>query len=401
MKILRILFISILLSFSGFTSSTMAQPSSPAAVQVDDRPPKSSLDGQTTALQAISSFPSTALPLGEELGAATSGLGTMAASYFWCGYNPDHAAMLAGVTEESWSSWISRISGEEEVVVSGQPVTITTRNSYSLFNGTSPAFTYLRETVEDLGYLPTQIEEDPYLLNSLELKNLILTIPGTSNPNEAVILSAHYDSTSSSAVAPGADDNGSGSAALLEAARILQGQSFARTIKLIWFTGEEQGLRGSAAYAADHDLSGVVGVINLDMFAYDNDNDRCFEIHAGTLPQSQEVGTCITQAISAYDLGLSYDFLTSGATNRSDHASFWAKNVGAVEILENYFSNTQVGGCSGIDVNPNYHKSTDTLDKINKSTSLAITKAALFAALAMAEYELQPYYFPFVQKQSE
>lgn len=406
MKTLRLFLICLFLTLSGFSNSSLAQSSisapglsqSPKALEQrsENHPPLPPLlreehapNGGNEIFGVFEAgyrleYPK---PQKDERIIEPSELEMEAASSFWCGYNPDHAALLADVTEESWSSWISRLSGEEEVVVSGQPVTITTRTSSSLFNGTSPAFTYLRETVEGLGYLPTQIEEDPYTYNNLEWKNLILTIPGMSNPNEIVILSAHYDSTSSSATAPGADDNGSGSAALLEAARILKGQSLARTIKLIWFTGEEQGLRGSAAYAADHNLSGVVGVINLDMYAYDNDNDRCFELHVGTLPLSQEVGSCITQAITSYDLGLSYDFLTAGATNRSDHASFWAKNVGAVEILENFFDNYQVNGCNGIDVNPNYHRSTDTLDKINKPTSLAITKAALASAIAMAAYE--------------
>ncbi len=223
MKTLRIFLICLFLTLSGFSNSTLAQPSFPESLGEDGEPPELPKEILTNPIWAIGTSPFSLLPQAIDLESVSSGPGAMASSSFWCGYNPEHAAMLAGVTEETWSSWISRISGEEEVVISGQPVTITTRYSYSLFNGTSPAFTYLRETVEDLGYLPAQIEEDPYIFNSQEWKNLILTIPGTSNPNEIVILSAHYNSISSSAVAPGADDNGSGSAALLEAARILQG----------------------------------------------------------------------------------------------------------------------------------------------------------------------------------
>ncbi|MBE0697328.1 MAG: M20/M25/M40 family metallo-hydrolase, partial [Anaerolineaceae bacterium] len=144
-------------------------------------------------------------------------------------------------------------------MVGGNPVTLTTRNSYALFTGANYAFQYLRETLETW-YPAGQIEEDPYMVGASQWKNLILTIPGTQNPAEVVILSAHYDSRSGNLLsatdpAPGADDNGSGSAALLEAARILHGQTFPRTIRLIWFTGEEQGLYGSSAYVNDHDLS--------------------------------------------------------------------------------------------------------------------------------------------------
>src|SRR4030095_6717854 len=114
-------------------------------------------------------------------------------------------------------------------------------------------------------------------------KNIVLTIPGTS-PNE-VYLTAHFDSIwqtgNSSPAAPAATDNGTGSATVFEAARILRQYRFTRTIKLIWFTGEQQGLFGSAAYVADHSMFNVVGVLTLDLFGYDANNDKCFAIHAG------------------------------------------------------------------------------------------------------------------------
>jgi hypothetical protein len=74
------------------------------------------------------------------------------------------------------------------------------------------------------------------------------------------------------------------------------------------------------------------------------------------------------------------------------------RNIGAVEILENYYSPTGAGGCSGTDSNPFYHSSGDTIDKVNLSTGLAITKAALAAAFSMAGPGPLPYavYIPWV-----
>ena len=117
-------------------------------------------------------------------------------------------------------------------------------------------------------------------------QNIIATFPGTVHPEEVVILSAHFDSTSTNPfwLAPGAEDNASGTVALLEAARILRYYRFDRTLKLIWFNAEEQGLYGSAAYVADHPTANIIGVVNLDMFGYDSNSDGCFELHVGTLP---------------------------------------------------------------------------------------------------------------------
>ena len=87
-----------------------------------------------------------------------------------------------------------------------------------------------------------------------------------------VIVCAHYDSTSTQATthAPGADDNASGTAAVMEMARVLAGYQFDYTIKFIAFSAEEWGLYGSRHYAQAAKQRGeqIVGVVNLDMIGY-------------------------------------------------------------------------------------------------------------------------------------
>jgi leucyl aminopeptidase len=326
---------------------------------------------------------------------------------FDCSYDTQVEDLLNQTTQDTWSDWIRQLSGADPVTVNGESVTIATRYSFSLFDGSSNAraYDFVKETL--LGwYNPEQIEEDNFNYNlTTTWKNLILTIPGDTNPEDIIIVSAHLDSrsendSSSRILAPGAEDNGSGSAALLEAARILQNQSRPRTIKLIWFTGEEQGLLGSEAYTDDHDLSAVLGVINLDMYGYDSNNDGCFEIHVGRLAQSNKVGLCMARVIDAYGIPLSYDYLTTTATGRSDHYPFWQKQIGAIEILENYSNNNLPGGCIGSDPNPNYHKITDTIDKLNLPVGYNITRAALAAALSMAGEQpiIYSQYFPVISR---
>jgi Zn-dependent M28 family amino/carboxypeptidase len=99
----------------------------------------------------------------------------------------------------------------------------------------------------------------------VEVYNTVAEIPGTEKPDEVVILGAHLDSWD---LGTGATDNGTGSMAVLEAARALQklGVKPKRTIRFVLFTGEEQGLNGSRAYVAAHkdELPKISGVLIHD-----------------------------------------------------------------------------------------------------------------------------------------
>ena len=310
-----------------------------------------------------------------------------------CAYRPLTQAMLDETRQEDWVSWIAQLSGARPISFNGQEYTITTRSSYAMFNqtgspGSPTAYTYILETLKQW-YPPAQIEEIPFTYLSHTWKNLALTLPGSRYPDQVVILTAHLDSTSSAPFtsAPGADDNAGGSAALLEAARLFRTHLFERTIRLIWFTGEEQGMIGSRAYAKTIALGGVIGVINLDMFSYDADNDRCLELQVGTLPQSNKVGSCFMQVITDYHLNLTSDYFIDQATYSSDHSSFWYAGIGAIQVGENFHSLSTPGGCSsdlGADQNPHYHKLTDTLDNINAPYGFSITQAALATIYNMA-----------------
>ena len=92
---------------------------------------------------------------------------------------------------------------------------------------------YIEDSFKALGY---KVEEQEYAVGNLKPKNISAEIRGTSSPQEIVIVGAHYDSVYGS---PGADDNGSGVAALLEIARELQHTTPARTIRLVAWVNEE------------------------------------------------------------------------------------------------------------------------------------------------------------------
>lgn len=317
-----------------------------------------------------------------------------------CLYDPQVAALLEELDQDSWVNWIRLLSGAEPVEMNGETYTIQTRFTENLFNGDpdARAFEFVADQLRQWGYQDgvTLFEESytPSLDNGTvtEWKNLVAVLPGTDPAwaGQEVLLTAHLDSITVSdptEVAPGADDNATGVATLLEAARVFKDRSFSRTIKIIFFTGEELGLHGSRAYTAQHadELSAIVGVVNLDMFGYDGDNDRCFEIHAGRLKESNLIGGCLVDLLDAYNLGLKFDYLTENAISASDHSSFWRAGVGAIEILENFDTQDFENGCGETDRNPHYHTEDDQLSAINLDTAHAIAQAAILTIATLAE----------------
>jgi leucyl aminopeptidase len=307
-----------------------------------------------------------------------------------CGYEPLIDDLLQATSQPRWLDWIEKLSGAEPVTVDGTDYTIETRYSSPMFSGaaTAKAYDFALQQVQSWHYGPTRIEEHAYTgTGGQTWKNLILTLPGETAPGEIVLLTGHLDSINQSDVmhAPGANDNGTGNATLFEAARLLRRYRFERTIQIVWFTGEEDFLLGSGAFVDDHPVDGFLGVVNLDMFGWDGDGDRCFEIHAGTLSQSQDVADCFADSLTTYDLGLTRDYLTWGATDRSDHASFWQVNVGAIEIAENFFYDGLPDGCAGQDANPGYHTSNDTVaSNLSPPFGFDIARAGLATIAAMA-----------------
>lgn len=124
-------------------------------------------------------------------------------------------------------------------------------------------------TTEKGTYLYTQ----DTALESFKVQNIIAEVGGTSNQSKTYILSAHYDAWFKS---PGADDNASGVAGLLEASRILSQYNFDHTIRFVAFDMEEHDLLGSRVYVQGQKLTKkeVEGVINFDMIGVFSDKPK-------------------------------------------------------------------------------------------------------------------------------
>jgi hypothetical protein len=253
---------------------------------------------------------------------------------------------------------------------------VGTRYSYATAK-LNEAAQYLYNALAALGL---SVNYMPFVYSSAPMTNVVAELPGNGpDDNHIYIICAHYDSISNDRynVAPGADDNASGSAAVLEAARILSRHSFQHTVRFVLFAGEEQGLIGSAYYAAQAYAHGdlIDGVINLDMIGYESvpPNDHIVEIHAGTDLASVALADALIQNIAEYGVQLAPQKITSGATNRSDHASFWFFGYPAILGIEDFD-----------DLNPYYHKTTDTLAHMVTALMVEFTKASVATLAELA-----------------
>jgi hypothetical protein len=132
----------------------------------------------------------------------------------------------------------------------------------------------------ELAKLPgLQVKEHSYSYQGKTYVNLEATLPGSDLADQMIMTGAHYDSTSESPTtsAPGADDNASGVAMVMGAARVLAGCQPQRTIRFVFFSNEEKGVIGSTAYVqsikATLPKEKLVGFINVDMVGFGPDTD--------------------------------------------------------------------------------------------------------------------------------
>ena len=221
--------------------------------------------------------------------------------------------------------------------MAGAPVTLLTRYSYNN-DAVILGAGYMAERLERLGLSVSYHwwTHSPQITQPTP--NVVAEKPG-SNPAAGIyIIGAHLDDTSGSApnLAPGADDNGSGSVAVLTAAELLAPYNFEATIRFVLFTGEEQGLWGSQAYASSVAAEDLRGMLNMDMIAWDSQGGPDMDLHANSgVAGSVSMGQLYADVVDAYSFNLT-PVVYSNGTTASDHASFWNIGVPAVLAIENY-----------------------------------------------------------------
>ncbi|TDW75124.1 M28 family metallopeptidase [Kribbella pratensis] len=240
-------------------------------------------------------------------------------------------------------------------------------------HSSSPTFTQAMDFASDrmvaLGY---QVARMPVTVGAGHSADLIGDRTGVGSDRQLVIVTAHLDSINiaggPAAAAPGADDNGSGSAGVLELGRLLSTRSWQHDIRLILFGGEEEGLFGSKQYVAalpPAERSRVRAVLNMDMIGTRNTVTPGVLLEGAAVSSSQIAD--LSTAAATYT-GLAVE--TSLNPFASDHVPFINAGIPAVLTIEGADS-----------ANGHIHSANDTLNFIDWSLAAEILRMNI-AALA-------------------
>ncbi|MBN2356751.1 M20/M25/M40 family metallo-hydrolase [candidate division KSB1 bacterium] len=268
------------------------------------------------------------------------------------------------------NNYVRELSGEVPVCINGATYTISSRSIG--FSGNTLALEYIKMKLTEFGLSP--VEQD---IGGTGVQNIYAEIIGTQFPEQRYILCAHFDSRPNADASPGADDNASGVAATLEAARILSRYELPYTVVFGFWNYEEYGAVGSQAYAAmakarNHQ---ILAIINVDMIGWDSNSDGRYNVYTNGAAESDAICIRFNQVVEDYQLNLN-QLMVTNIGNCSDHYSFWQHGYPAVMLIEDYNQHA--------DFNPYYHTRGDQfammhLDYFHNLSTLAIATLTEFA----------------------
>lgn len=282
----------------------------------------------------------------------------------WTGMLPDkHIAVLTElVSEPNVRAWVDDLSA------------FHTRHTLSSFIG--PVADWIVARFQGFAY--SDVSKVAYTRSGNTLHNVVCTKAGSGNTGQIIIVCAHYDcimqnAGDATARAPGADDNASGVAALLEIARIVEDVDLEDTVQFVAFSGEEQGLWGSDAYASQLQAGNVSvhRLINLDMVGFPPpagtvtvEDDRGNVVASNNAPSTAFADVLEQMAGKYTNLPVKRAGIYS-----SDYMPFEADGV------------VVVGAFDG-EGNPNYHNSSDTPATLDYGYLADVTRMTLATVLA-------------------
>jgi len=254
--------------------------------------------------------------------------------------------------------------------------------------GNDSAAAYIARRLRQIGLAPTQQKFTAHVMafahmgrpSELATQNVTALIRGTDPKlrGQVVVLGAHYDHlgrdrtfaadpAAGDAIRNGADDNASGTAAVLELARLLAARPPRRSVLVVAFSGEEEGTLGSEWFV-EHPavpLDSVVAMLNFDMVGRLT-NDKLLVYGVGTATELPGV----VDSANARGPRLAVNALPDGV-GPSDHAPFYLKNVPVLHFFT--------------DQHADYHAATDDVDRINAAGEARVVALALRVARTIAD----------------
>jgi hypothetical protein len=233
---------------------------------------------------------------------------------------------------------------------------------------------WIADELRSYGYAPT---EDVFTVEAFAgdtraalfpMRNIIAEREAVGDDASIVLVTAHYDTKASQTRgweaawrnmrAPGAIDNATGVATVLELARLLVDVPLRRTVRFVLFSGEELGLVGSRHYAhamreADEDIAAVV---NIDMIGYDSDG--LYDLHVVADRQSEWLLDAFERLRQLVDSDIALQLRVDSDATFSDHASFWWEGYSALYVSEE-------SALRPMERHPSYHTANDVPDNVN------------------------------------
>lgn len=306
-------------------------------------------------------------------------------------------ALKQKVTTQGIKRDVERYSGVLPVVGTTR---ITSRHIHHPSN--AEAIRALIGDLTQLGGVRLTVRTHRFTHEGRPYDNVEAILPASGLPG-IVMLTAHMDSTgarqpgyrASIDPAPGADDDASGVAGVLSAARAVLALAAAniprREVRFVLFNAEEHGLIGSRAYAREQATlaTKIVAVFQMDMVGFDVKPGRSFELHAGFTPNAavQTRSLKLAQLIAALVHEVSHQLPApqiypgtgqgDPAESRSDHYSFQSEGYAACLASEDFFSGPG-SAAPASDPNPNYHSPAD--NAVNAGYAADIVRVVTAAA---------------------
>ncbi len=228
----------------------------------------------------------------------------------------------------------------------------------------------------------------PYNYSGYTWYNAVGRKIGTVHPDSIYLILGHIDSISEDPwdLAPGAEDNGSGSACVLEAARVLSQYDFDCSIEFLLVSGEELGLHGSEAYAEYCSSTGrnIAGVLNFDMISYTGSYGWDTNIYADqNFPAEVALADLLAQLTDDYSDAYSIRVDTDGPVYGSDHYYFSLYGFPAPFSID-----AQLWGAP--DWYPWYHTTDDVITHLNLPFGTAVVKGAVATLATVASPSVDP-----------
>ncbi|MGD9962383.1 MAG: M28 family metallopeptidase [Thermoplasmata archaeon] len=249
---------------------------------------------------------------------------------------------------------------------------------------------YLYDALEEVG-VPAELQY--FTVGDTTVSNVIGTVQGSDEGAGVYLFGAHYDSenrdvydlsTAENLTAPGADDDASGVAAVLEMARIVAGAGFPGTVKFVMFGAEEMGYdnsggcKGSEYFAANESAQGheYSGTAVLDMVGYraGAENKASIVVNGDDQPLTGST----RDAVGVFGIDLDIDLFLNPDLVYSDHSSFWAEGIPSMLVIEELDDRC-------FPVNPMYHTSYDIAETLSLDQVVAVTEALLGGLLLLEE----------------